>query len=94
MPRISMRGNARTAHKPLARLIRGSAATRDASGAGFVPRMAQTKVPQRAKRIEALGNGQVPHVVVQAWAALRDGAAANDDACGPDAPQLAAGEQS
>ncbi|WP_434110437.1 hypothetical protein [Paraburkholderia caffeinilytica] len=56
---------------------------------GFVPRMAQMKVPHRAKRIEALGNGQVPRCVVQAWAVLLDGHAANDDRA--DAPRLAAG---
>jgi len=62
-------------------------ATQDAQAPGFVPRMAPAKVPHRARRIEALGNGQVPRVVVQAWAALRDREAANEDACEADTPQ-------
>jgi hypothetical protein len=60
----------------------------DVHAPGFVPRMAQSKVPNRAKRIEALGNGQVPRCVVQAWHVLTEPAAANDDA-----PRLVAGGQ-
>ncbi|CAG9258484.1 hypothetical protein PUN4_320004 [Paraburkholderia unamae] len=61
---------------------------------GFVPRMASGKVANRAKRIEALGNGQVPRCVVQAWRVLLDVPAANDETANDDAPRLAAGRQS
>ncbi len=63
-------------------------ATRAACSPGFVPRLAQTKIPHRVKRIRALGNGQVPRVVAQAWAVLRDGDEAANDA---DVVQLASG---
>ncbi|WP_233863512.1 hypothetical protein [Paraburkholderia adhaesiva] len=70
-------------------------ATRDAHAPGFVPRLTQMKIPHRVSRIRALGNGQVPRVVAQAWAVLRnrdeDGEAANEDARDMRALQLAAG---
>jgi hypothetical protein len=64
-------------------------ATLDSHSPGFVPRMAAARVPNRAKRIEALGNGQVPRCVVHAWQVLRDEPAANDDSA--DMPRVAAG---
>lgn len=66
-------------------------ATLDSHAPGFVPRMAAAGVPNRAKRIEALGNGQVPRCVVQAWQVLRDVPAANDDTS--DMPRFVAGSQ-
>jgi hypothetical protein len=66
-------------------------ATLDPHAPAYVPRMALDKVPNRAKRIEALGNGQVPRAVVQAWHVFTEAAAANDDTAADDAPRLAAG---
>jgi hypothetical protein len=69
-------------------------ATLEPHAAGYVPRMALDKVRNRAKRIEALGNGQVPRAVVQAWHVFTEPAAANDDTAADDAPRLSAGGQS
>ncbi|MBT2789170.1 hypothetical protein [Paraburkholderia strydomiana] len=69
-------------------------ATLEPRAPGYVPRMAIDKVRNRAKRIEALGNGQVPRAVVQAWHVLTEPAAATDDTATDDAPRLAAGGQS
>jgi hypothetical protein len=66
-------------------------ASLDAHAPGYVPRMAPTKVTNGAKRIHALGNGQVPRAVVQAWWVLTEAATGRQEPANDSAANIAAG---